>query len=248
MNHLDLPAPDPSFFDDVLTPWARPLMRYHQYALVGAERIPRTGAMILLSTHSLVTYDLFFAFIELRRQTGRFIRGLADDFWFRTNLVGHAFERWGLVRASPEAGRRLLQQGELLGISPGGQWEALRPSTEQYRLRWRGRRGFARLALAAQVPLALATCPAADRILTVYRSPLTDWVYRTFGSPLPIARGIGPTLIPRPVRLTTYVSPIFHPPPIAGDTPTDAEIDQFREDTQTRMESFMREARERDGE
>ena len=244
---MDLPAPDAEFFDKILVPWATPLMQYHRYSLIGAERLPRTGPVLLISTHSMITYDLFFAFIELRRQTGRFVRSLADDFWFRTRTVGKTFERCGLVRASPQAGRVLLEQGELLGVSPGGQWEALRPSTERHRLRWEGRRGFSRLALMTRVPLALVTCPAADRVMTVYSSPLTDWVYRRFGSPLPLVRGLGPTLIPRPIRLTTYVSPVFYPPNITSQSPTDIQIEQFREEVQTRMEAFMAEALHHDG-
>ena len=46
--------------------------------------------------------------------------------------------------------QHFLQNGELLAISPGGVREALF-SDEYYTMIWNGRRGFAKVALEAQV-------------------------------------------------------------------------------------------------
>ncbi len=243
---VGLPSPDVDFFDRRVTPVMEPLMAYHRHSLAGAEHLPRRGPAIILSTHSLATYELFFAFIAIRRQTGRLVRSLADNWWWHTRVMGEIFEKSGLVPASPTAGRALLDAGELLGISPGGQREALRPSTERHRLSWHGRLGFARLAILAQVPLYLAACPAADGIFTVYRSPFTEWSYRRFAWPLPIFRGLGPTLLPRPVKLTTYIAPPFSPPRPAGPEPTPGEVESFRAEVERRMVAFVAEAMERD--
>jgi 1-acyl-sn-glycerol-3-phosphate acyltransferase len=243
---MQLPSPDPAFLDQSVMRFVTPLMRYHQYSLVGDEHVPRAGRLLLVCSHSFITYDIMLSFFELRRRTGRIVRGLGDDFWFRTRVTSDISQRIGAVRANPQTAQALLEREELVGVAPGGQWEALRPSTERHRLRWQGRRGFARLALLTQTPIVLSTCPAADKVYTVYSSPITEWFYRHLASPLPIIRGVGPTLLPRPVPLTTYLSPLFHPPTPQGDAPTDAEIDQFRDDVQARMEAFMAEAIRRD--
>ena len=102
-------------------------------------------------------------------------------------------------------------------LSPGGMRESLRPSTQRYRISWEGRLGFARLAIRAQVPVILAACPAADDIYTVYENPLTELVYQRFKWPLPIAHGLGPTALPRPIKLTHYLSHPIAPPPLQGE-------------------------------
>jgi 1-acyl-sn-glycerol-3-phosphate acyltransferase len=244
---MDLPSPDPRFFDRVLAPALRPLERYHRHEAVGLQHVPARGPALLISSHSLVTYDIFLAVAAVRRHTGRIARALADDLWFRVPVVAEIFRRAGLVPASPDAGRLLLARGELLGVAPGGQWEALRPASERFSLRWGTRSGFARLALAGGAPVVLVTCPAADLAVTAYANPLTDLVYRRLRAPLPIFRGIGPTPIPRPVRLRTHFSPPLRPPPPRGAVATDDEVEAFRAELHARMVAFIAEVRARDG-
>lgn len=87
---------------------------------------------------------------------------------------------------------------------PGGMWEALRSSAERHQLRWEGRTGFARLSLMTGAPIPLSACPAADLALTLHANPITDYVYRNWKLPLPLMRGVGPTLIRAPCgSLTT---------------------------------------------
>src|SRR5262245_46648231 len=94
---MDLPSVDPAFFDHVLTPFFAPLMRYHRYSTSGLAHLPSEGSALLLSTHSMITYDLFFAFIEIRKQKGRFVRALGDDIWFRLPGIAQVARRTGIV-------------------------------------------------------------------------------------------------------------------------------------------------------
>lgn len=102
--------------------------------------------------------------------------------------------------------------GGLLGVAPGGMWESIRPRGEQRHSRWEGRLGFARLALRCAAPIVVAGCPAGDDIFTVYPSPITDALYRRFHLPLPLVRGVGPTLWPRRVPLIGYLGAPVVPP------------------------------------
>jgi hypothetical protein len=78
-------------------------------------------------------------------------------------------------------------------------------------------------------------------VYTLYENPLTTFAYRQWKLPFPIMRGVGPTLIPRPVKLTTYISPSFMPPPIAGDQATEDEVRAYRDALNDKMNAFIRE-------
>jgi len=198
-----------------------PLRDYHRHSVVGMEHVPTTGGALLVVNHSLATYDGFLMGGQVWLQTGRLPTALGDDMIFRTPIVADWARDAGIRPASPGAGLRLLKEGHLVFLAPGGMWESLRPSREARRVRWDNRKGFCRLALKAGAPIVLAACPAADDIFRVRASRLTDRIYKRFKAPLPIARGIGPTLWPRPVKLTHYVAPAIVPP--AYDPEREAE-------------------------
>ena len=196
------------FFERVL----EPLERYHRFEVKGMQHIPREGGALLCVSHSLATYDGFLYGGAVYRETGRLPAALGDDMIFKTPWLGkHAWDA-GIRPASPTAGQELLEQGYLLFLAPGGMRESLRPARERYRVLWDRRRGFVKLALRTGSPLVLAACPAADEIFTVRASRVTDFVYRKLKAPLPVFRGLGPTLIPRPVKLTMYVAPPIQMP------------------------------------
>jgi 1-acyl-sn-glycerol-3-phosphate acyltransferase len=234
----DLP-PDFDRLARIAGPLSRFARAYHGLEIVGLEQLPAEGPALVVSTHSMFSYDLILGIIEIHRLTGRLVRGLADDFFWHIRAVGDWLNSIGIVRATPETARALLEHGELVGVCPGGMWEALKPSTERFMLRWESRRGFARLALQAQVPIVLATCPGADLLLTVHPSKLTDMVYRRFHLPLPIVHGLGPTLLPRPSKLRIHLAEPFMPPRCAGTQPSDEESEALRSDVHERMRAWV---------
>jgi hypothetical protein len=232
---------DPEFVEKVFGTIQATLGRYHEYSLVGAENLPREGGALGITSHGMATYDLFLTAYNLYRATGRPIRLLGDAVWFRTEGLARTFQRLGMVNTRPELARRLLDEGHVVAVAPGGAREAIRPWTKRFQVNWQGRAGFARLALEAQRPMVLCTCPAVDLVYTLYENPLTTFAYRQWKLPFPIMRGVGPTLIPRPVKLTTYISPSFMPPPIAGDQATEDEVRAYRDALNDKMNAFIRE-------
>ena len=118
----------------------------------------------------------------------------------------------------------------MLGVAPGGMREALRPSNERYQLKWHKRKGFIKLAIQEQTPIVLAACPNADRIFKVYESFITSLMYRKFKVPVPLFKGYGLSYVPRPVKLTHYLSKPIAPPKLpSGESPSDEMIDHFHE-------------------
>lgn len=197
---------DARFIERWLLPPLRVLETYHRFELRGAEHVPATGPLLVVATHSALTYDILLGMAGVYRHTGRLVHPLGDRIWFRIPLVRSFMTNIGVVVAGPERARELLRRGEIVGVAPGGMWEALRPREQRFQVRWEGRRGFARLAVETEVPIVLAACPAADLAVTMYGSDLTDEAYRRYKVPVPFMRGIGPTLVPRPVKLVARLS------------------------------------------
>jgi 1-acyl-sn-glycerol-3-phosphate acyltransferase len=105
--------------------------------------------------------------------------------------------------------------------------ESLRDTrSDPYGFDWSRRKGFVWVAMKAGVPVVPIVCPRSNEIFTVYDNPLTRWTYRTLKLPLPIFRGIGPSLLPRPVELLSLVGePIY--PEVAPDQVCDADVDRM---------------------
>ncbi len=232
----------PDTFDPAFTRRVRkvlwPLYRYHRFEILGLENIPRTGAALLVVHHTLATYDGFLLGDAIFDGTGRLPRGLGDDRIFQIPGLRELALGVGIVPASPEAGERLLREGHILGVAPGGMWESLRSREERRRSRWEGRQGFVRLALRAGVPMIFGACPAADEIFTVYPSRITDRVYETAHWPLPIFRGVGPTLLPRPVKVRAFLSEPLTPPPWEPDREAE-QVDALHQAAVERMGALL---------
>lgn len=228
---------DPVTFEVFKTLY-RTLSVYHGYKVVGLEHIPSSGPALVVFNHSLVTYDIFLLGAKVYEEKGRLICSLADRLIFKTPGVREVATALGAVEGEPKGARRLLDEGRLVGVAPGGMREALRSSDHKYQLSWERRTGFAKLALQAQVPVVLAACPLADDVYTVLDNPLTKLVYKQLRAPLPLAFGLGP--LPRPIALTTYVSPPIQPPKVeAGSVPQEQVLNFHRELTE-RMEALMK--------
>ncbi len=234
-----LPQPDQATIDRAER-LLRPLERYHRFRCVGLEHVPRTGPCLWAASHSLATYDGFLTGMAIVDATGRIPRGLGDRRIFQVPGLGGFAERIGLVEASPTAGEELLAAGELVGVAPGGMWESLRPRQERYRVRWGDRRGFIRLALRTQAPLMLSAVPRADEIYTVYGSRLTDRAYQRLHLPLPLARGLGPTALPRPVPLVGFIAPPIQPPPLDPAHEAEQVEEMFQQARRTMLELLSR--------
>ncbi|MCB9666372.1 MAG: acyltransferase family protein [Alphaproteobacteria bacterium] len=189
-----------------------PLRAYHHHEVDGPEHVPAEGPAICVVNHSLATYDALLLGLAIHDATGRVPLALGDDLLFK--LPGLAGAAWtlGVRPASHAHGVRGLADGRLVFVAPGGMREALRPSRERGEVRWGRRQGFVRLALRTGAPLVLAACPDADDIYTVVDNPVTGLAYKALKVPVPLAYGLGPTLVPRPVRLRHRVAAPLRPP------------------------------------
>lgn len=237
----DIPKHDDIDHDMVslILPVLDVLRLYHRHSVEGLEHVPSKGRALLVVNHSLATYDITLLWAAIHDQKARFVRGLADRLFFKIPGIGPIVESLGAAEGSQANAERLLLQDHIVCVAPGGMREALRPSSEKYRIDWERRTGFVKLAIATQSPIILAACPKADDLFDVYPSALTRWAYSKLKIPVFFARGIGPTPVPRPIKLVHYLSRPIHPPPIGPDGITDAMIRAFHLKLSRKMKQLM---------
>lgn len=222
-----------------LLPALRMLRTYHRHEVSGTNHIPNRGPAIIASTHSLATYDLLLLMAVAYEEIGRFPRSLIDHLFYKVPGVGKLMGSLGCVPGNPKNAKSLLSNGELLCLAPGGMKEALRSSKDKYKIYWKNRLGFARLSLETGAPVILAACPGADDLYDVYDNQLSSWFYKQFKVPFFIAKGLGLTAIPKPVRLKHYLSDPIVPPRLRGRNPTEARIKDFHQTLSREMEALI---------
>ena len=183
---------------------ARWLTRYHRTRVRGA--LPE-GACVVVAHHGAGYFvlDLVVACYELAWRVWYERRGPLVPLRIVASR-DHAMERAvpglarakrhvGIIAPTEDAAVSVLARGERLLVTPGGRREAT-PRARDYRLRWRDRFGFVRLALRTGVPIVpVAVVGGFEAFPGVARGRMSLW------SPLPL-----------PVRLDIVVgSPIAVP-------------------------------------
>ena len=226
----------------------RSLQRYHRFQVEGWEGVDPLGASraaMIVGNHSLATYDAMLLGVSMYDRWGRFPSPILDRAVLGTPVVGDALREVGFIDGDRSAIVDALRGGNMVAVSPGGMRESLRPSTRKRQVDWSGRTGFVRVSMLAGAPIVLAACPRGDDIFDVRESRLTNLVYRHTKLPLPIMLGWGPTLLPRPIPLTTYLSaPI--PSPVPADEVTDDAVAEHHRFLTAAMNRFLEESYERE--
>jgi 1-acyl-sn-glycerol-3-phosphate acyltransferase len=179
---------------------------------IGIDRIPDTRPLLFVGNHTLYgMLDVPFLFMELYDKKGIYLRGLGDHLHFKVPKWGTFLRRFGVVDGTRENCARLMERGESILVFPGGAREVAKRHGEKYKLVWQERLGFARMAIAhgcTVIPFASVGVEDALDIVVDAEQMLATRVGRTLRRlglredlMLPIARGLGPTPLPRPERL-----------------------------------------------
>ncbi|HEX5144546.1 MAG TPA: lysophospholipid acyltransferase family protein [Mycobacterium sp.] len=177
----------------------------------GLDNLPRDGRFLLVGNHTQAGVETLLIPYYVRRELGVLVRPLADrGFGQLRGLAGDLLAAAGAVVGHPDSAGELMAHDETVLVFPGGGREIAKFKGEEYRLRWDGRSGFARMAIQFDypiVPVALVGGDDVYRPLTERDSAwgrLTEAIGRRLGGPpggMPLVRGVGPTLIPRPERM-----------------------------------------------
>ncbi len=184
---------------------------YFRYEVVGMKNIPEKGPALLVGNHGFFPFDLVLLSKHIYEKMGRRVRVLVHERSWRIPMLREIALNIGVVNAKPENAIRLLKQGEIVAVFPGGEREGMKPSSQKYQLLWDNHIGFARTAIAAKAPVIPCMSVGIDDIFHVFeRSGIfnTRLFHRYF--PFPFFLGLGGFPIPR--KITQHIGlPInFH--------------------------------------
>ena len=152
-----LEARDPEYIRETLPALRAWSEHYFRAEVSGLEHIPDDGPALLVGNHSGGTLiaDTFVLAQHFYDHFGpeRRFHQLAHDLVFRLPGVRASLCRFGTVPASPANMRAALGKGAALLVYPGGDHETYRPTWEQDKIDFAGRKGFLQLSLELGTPI-----------------------------------------------------------------------------------------------
>jgi 1-acyl-sn-glycerol-3-phosphate acyltransferase len=172
----------------------------------GIEHVPAEGPGLVVVNHSgVLPYDGLMVKLAIRQEhpARRDCRMLALDMFALLPVLAPLLAKSGSVRANPENGERLLNNGELVGVFPEGVKGVGKYFRERYKLARFGRGGFVRIALRTGAPIIPCAVVGAEEIHPMIAK--ADWIGRPLGFPYfpitPTFPALGPLgLVPLPTK------------------------------------------------
>lgn len=155
---------DPAFRDRLKAGFIFLHDRYFRVETTGAHHIPSTGPAIFVANHSgAIPIDGAMIVTTVDQHGGRALRFLYDRFVENLGPVSSFYRKVGGVVASRENALAVLREGEPMLLFPEGVPGVAKPFGDRYRLRGFSP-GFARLALALDVPIVPVAVVGAEEI------------------------------------------------------------------------------------
>lgn len=220
-----------------------PLRRLIKPKVYGIDAVPMERAL-LVGNHNLLSIDAPLICAELWAR-GRMVRSLGDHVHFKIPGWRDVMMRYGVVEGTRAVTSELMRRGDLVMVFPGGGREVYKRKNEQYKLVWKNRLGFARLAIQHGYPIVPFASVGAEHgmdILLDADNPLlapvrllTEKLLGTPDTP-PIIRGVGLTPVPRPERQYYWFGTPIDTTAFAGQEANDAVARTVRERTAAAIE------------
>jgi 1-acyl-sn-glycerol-3-phosphate acyltransferase len=130
-----------------------PRRLYHRAEIEFAERLPSSGGALIVSNHGRLDFDSFILSRLILLSRKRLVRLMADHLWLRLPAARRILSLAGAVDGTRENAKRLLASGDMVLTYPCGVQEIMGGRFGHEDIHWRGRTGFANVALAAGVPI-----------------------------------------------------------------------------------------------
>jgi len=200
---------------------ARPVYKiWFRCEVRGFDGFPDGGALIV-SNHSggVNPPDVPILWIGFFEQFGfdRPIYTLAHDLVFRGPATG-ALMRMGMIRASRDNAANALRSGAAVIVFPGGDDDALRPTSQRNVIDFSGRTGYVKTALKAGVPIVPVVSIGGQETqlfltrgkwlakrIGLKRLTRSEEVAVSFGFPFGLS--VGAINLPFPAKIVTQVLP-----------------------------------------
>lgn len=185
---------------------------------LGLEHLDPARPALYVGNHTLFGgMDGPLMVLGLYQHKGIYLRALGDYLHFQVPGWRDLLRQSGVVPGTPENCQRLMEAGEHVLVYPGGGREVMKNKGEEYRLVWKERTGFARMALRNGYDIIPFAAIGADDALHIRydandfyssrlgrllrRSGVADRYLRGGDAFLPLATGLAGTPVPRPEKL-----------------------------------------------
>jgi len=218
---------------------------YFKPQFTGLENVNPINPALLVGNHTIYgMLDGPLLFEKLYESKGIVLRSLGDHMHFKVPLWRDVLKQSGAVPGTRENCARLMEAGEHILVYPGGGREVAKRKGEKYKLTWKTRTGFCYMAIKHQYPIipvaSLGADDAFDVVLDAYDFMRTPVARRILKSKLisnqtangdllmPLAKGIGPTLIPRPEKFYFSFGEPIDTRPYAGQENNKERLWQLR--------------------
>jgi 1-acyl-sn-glycerol-3-phosphate acyltransferase len=142
--------------------WVDRFARRFHVEVIGLEKIPKGGAL-LVANHAF-GWDVMFPMAAIWREQRRPVWALGEHAWWRVPFLRRLAASVGTVDGTQHNADRLLSNGELVLVLPGGLREAVKPSELRYQLLWGHRYGFVRAAIRTGTPIVPLASIGADDV------------------------------------------------------------------------------------
>jgi 1-acyl-sn-glycerol-3-phosphate acyltransferase len=217
----------------------RPLYKlWFRSEVRGLDRMPSGGALIV-SNHSGGTNppDVPILWLDFFEKFGydRPLYTLGHDILFR-GPAAKMLVRMGTIRANRENAVKALRSGAAVIVFPGGDDDALRPTSQQSKIDFFGRTGYVTTAIEAGVPIVPAVSIGGQETqlfltrgkglakrLGIKRLLRSEQVPVSFGFPLGLS--VGAMNLPLPAKIVTQVLEPIDITARFGKSPDIAEVD-----------------------
>jgi 1-acyl-sn-glycerol-3-phosphate acyltransferase len=216
----------------------------------GLDTLPADGRFLLVGNHTqFIGGEVLLIPHFVRRAISARVRTLADRrIGGRPGFSRDLMTAYGGVVGTPDTARKLMRDNETILVFPGGGREIAKFKGEEYQLNWTGRAGFARIAAENDYPIVPVGLVGGDDVYKSLfsRDSLAGRLSRTVSTRLsgnadmamPMMRGIGVTLIPRPQRMYLHFGQRIETTRPEGDS-ADEWVASVKERTQHSLEEIL---------
>jgi 1-acyl-sn-glycerol-3-phosphate acyltransferase len=237
-------APDRRQLDRLTTILA-PFRRVAQPKVLGLGHIPHRGVLFVGNHSRYALLDLPVMMGELWARRRIVVRALGEHAHYAIPVWRDLLTMGGMVRGTRKNVRALMREGQSILVFPGGTGEVFKGRGQDYKLMWKERLGFARLAIEFGYPIVPFAAVGAEEMFHVVvdrdmpiAAQASALMRRLVGVPLPpIARGIGATLLPRPERLYFWFGQPVDTSQYRGDGEDDAAARAVRDEVRTAVQA-----------
>jgi 1-acyl-sn-glycerol-3-phosphate acyltransferase len=219
---------------------AEAIVRRFQGTMHGDENVPRRGGALVVGNHAFLGIDSVVLAALFVLRTGRTPRFLAERNLWKIPGAARVLDAVGAIPGAPDDAVRLLEEGELVCVYPGGIDDSFKVSADAYKLQWKGRAGFARVALRAGAPVVPVAATGIDDLFEIPRREglLGRLLLGSRRYDVPLPKG----LVPRRVPLDYYVRSPIAP---EGDASDPEAVERLRSATYEAIEGVLAPYRER---